>query len=479
MKLLLNEKLWVPTELVTPEILSKFEYKPIIAYDMVSEWSELKKQFMDVRIPRYAEIKAYSIKNGFYGFCRGDLAKIDKLFGRYDIEDRRASPKMDYPITFSGNLRDYQVTAVNEWLSYEHGQLRAACRSGKTIIFLYMTCQLGLKTLVLVHQHDLAEQALNRFEEFTNFKHVESTNKCKSVGIIQNVDELIKGVYDVAITTWQMVVVGKEGTEILDKIKNQYGLVVVDESHRSASECFSVVVNNLNAKYRKGVSGTTTRKDNLHCIVEEVIGPVVTEIKLFQLPCQVNIIKTFVSIKAKWKPAIENALVSSEKRNSLIVSNIIQDVKTGLGSVIAVTNRKGHTYELVKLLRNRGITAEWFNGDLISGSKMREEVLNRMREGKSQVLVAQRSMVLGLDIPRLVFFHNLMPSANPPAYYQEYSRIRTPFEDKSLGYIRDYLDDCSYCYACLNIRKKEYKKEDFEILDKKDEQPLLGGFRKF
>ena len=178
-KLVLNEKLWVPAHLVSPEILARFEHRPIVSYDRVSEWSEAKQLFVDKKVPVFATVNAYTLDNAnlCYGFCRGDLRKIDKLFAKYEIDDQRSAPPMEHQITFTGTLKDYQEKAVEDFLEYESGQLKAAPRMGKTCCFVNMICKLGLKALILVHQDDLAEQAYSRFEEFTNFKEIE-----KSIG---------------------------------------------------------------------------------------------------------------------------------------------------------------------------------------------------------------------------------------------------------------------------------------------------------
>ena len=72
-------------------------------------------------------------------------------------------------------------------------------------------------------------------------------------------------------------------------------------------------------------------------------------------------------------------------------------------------------------------------------------------------------MVLGLDIPRLTTFFNLTPSSNKPNYYQELSRVRTPFENKLLAYIVDFVDFHPIALGCLKSRKKVYVEQGFEI----------------
>jgi superfamily II DNA or RNA helicase len=69
------------------------------------------------------------------------IKKIDKIFANYEIDDQRSAPLMENPIAFTGTLKDYQEKATADFLSYESGQMRSGCRSGKTVMFVYMICK--------------------------------------------------------------------------------------------------------------------------------------------------------------------------------------------------------------------------------------------------------------------------------------------------------------------------------------------------
>ena len=79
---------------------------------------------------------------------------------------------------FSGTLRDYQQNIIETILnifkinisSPKGGLIKLSCGGGKTIIAIYLSYILKLKTLIIVHQDFLLDQWIDRFNSFTNAK---------------------------------------------------------------------------------------------------------------------------------------------------------------------------------------------------------------------------------------------------------------------------------------------------------------------
>jgi superfamily II DNA or RNA helicase len=130
---------------------------------------------------------------------------------------------------------------------------------------------------------------------------------------------------------------------------------------------------------------------------------------------------------------------------------------------IAVSERIKMLDSITEMLKAEGFKVAAFHNSAIKNKVHREQILQDARKGDIQILIANRSMVLGLDIPRLTTFFNLTPSANPPNYYQEFSRVRTPFENKLLSYVVDFVDFHTISLGCLQSRRKVYIEHGFEI----------------
>jgi superfamily II DNA or RNA helicase len=262
-----------------------------------------------------------------------------------------------------------------------------------------------------------------------------------------------------------------------------FGSVFIDESHWISAEVYSKTVNRFWSKKRQGCTATPKRKDMLDCIMDYVVGPVIHEITPEQtkrVPVQVTTIGTGISTRIGDFTRYLNFLTQEESRNNLILEWIEKDVKSGL-SVIACTDRKEHTYSLRDWLESRGIKTVVFNGDLKT-RKARLSVLNRMRSGDAQVMVAMRRMMTGLDIPRASSFHNLTPTANAVSkgkhageggYEQQCTRVLTEFPNKHQAFIRDYVDNSPIAFGCLEARKKTYRKIGAEVVKSKyKEEPI-------
>ena len=69
-------------------------------------------------------------------------------------------------LSFQGELRPEQKTAVRKLLEHDIGVLSATTAFGKTVVAAWMTAQRGVNTLVLVHRRQLLDQWIERLSEF-------------------------------------------------------------------------------------------------------------------------------------------------------------------------------------------------------------------------------------------------------------------------------------------------------------------------
>jgi superfamily II DNA or RNA helicase len=420
--------------------------------------------------------------NNLYYFDRGDLGLVQQIFGHLKIEDHRSRPRMESSsvvtetgvgLTFTGTMREKQKD-VSDFLvnGFGYGQLKAHPRFGKTVVMTNVTCRLQTKTLFLSHQIDLANQAYERFLQFTNVLDLEYEMGKRVIGVVEKWEDLLE--LDVAIMPYQKFVSGKNADKWVKKLKNQFGLIFVDESHRGRAERYSQVISGFNSAYRYGVSGTTELKNDVHLLNNHIIGPVVVEGHGDQLPCTVVTYNTGVNVPLRpgkmFFTMMQNYLSGHDARNNMMLAVVHEYLKAG-HTVIAVSDRTGHCDWFTDQVKKLGFSAESYHAKRFKNKDQREEMLNRVRAGKTQAMFAMRSMVLGLDLPRATVFFNLFPSANAPNYFQEFSRVRTPWTCevtgyvKERGYIVDFRDNHHILKACYKTRRKEYVRNEFEIHD--------------
>ena len=449
---ILLDKLYVPTHLVPLNALSDFM---ATVRDVDGEENNLT--FFE-----------HDYANGITKFARGDLNLIYKHFGHLEIDDQRSAPQLTIPLNFTGTLRHSQQTVVDSVLRSDgFGMISAPPRFGKTVVMTYLTCQLGLKTLFLSHQIDLSKQALKTFWKMTNVLDIEFDANKQLIGIVEKWGDIER--YEICFMPYQKFIKNEKSWEKLKEIRDRFGLVFIDEVHRSNAPQYSKVVSGFNSKWRLGVSATVKIKSGMDIVSQYTLGPIIAKGVTDQIPCQVRVVKTGIIIPYRCTNikqfflSMLDFLNNHKVRNDFIIEYIAAYARSG-HSCIAMAERTKMLDYIAAGLRQKGIAAQAFHSQVIKTKKIREEILQKVRSGDIQVLVANRSMTLGLDIPRLTTFFNLTPSSNRPNYYQDLSRIRTPFENKTLGYIIDFLDWHPICKNCLSTRMKVYKENNFEVI---------------
>lgn len=403
-----------------------------------------------------ATIKFYKDFGDWVGFSRGDLRKIKKVFSGFRIEDHRVSPKFDYDLRFTGELYSNQVAVVSEFRRHKYGQIQAPARSGKTVMIAHIVCKLKCKTAIFAHQKDLLDQFKSTFENHTNVKDLRKFHETDAiVGIPKSIEDIDN--FDVCLFTYQSFI-STFGVKKLKKVQKLFGCVIVDESHRASAHWYSRILNYFPAKYKFGCTATPTRKDKLHIIAENILGPVTVIGTSNQLVCKVYYHNTGYDPTpfVHWNTLV-NRLTKNKQRNQLIVDKAIQDLNNGRFLFI-VTMRRAHADVLADEIAKHG-----FNAVSFYAGKPRDKILTGARNGEIQCVVATRQLAKeGLDVPKWDTYYCTVPIAQEEGYYQECSRVRTPYVGKPVPIIRYFVDKCGAAYACRSIVSKIHVREGFE-----------------
>ena len=474
-KALLTDRLYINEAYVTDAMLAEYETPLLIGIDAYT------KEPLYSSIAHYERIPI-NRDESMLAFNRGDLDKLGRVFADFEISDQRLSVSMQSPLKIKfpkgKTWKEYQPDAVMAMSEREFGILESPPRSGKTLVMAATICMNQQKTIVFAHQTDLLLQLLDTFEEFTNLSEIRTPGN-PIVGFAETWEDF--ETLDVVLCTKQTFdnVVNRHKALHVQKL---FGAVYVDEVHFLGADVYSRLVNRFHARIKQGVTATPKRKDNLHVIIDGILGGVVHKItreQVGQLPLKVTTIGTEVILKrdTSYVQALSQ-LSQHEGRNKLILDWMERDVKDG-HIIVAVTDRKPQGLYLKQQLSERGIIAEVFNGT-VSDRQRRKKILNGIRSKKTKVLISMRGMTTGLDIPAADCFYNLLPSANSVkeegeyegggGYEQQCTRVLTPYPGKTYGLVRDFLDPIPLGYACLACRKRTYDKMRAEIIPYYSEQ---------
>jgi len=306
------------------------------------------------------------------------LLKFLKKNGqKYKIQDNTLLlPELE-EIEFHGKLKDYQEKATSQMLKYPIGVLESATGSGKTIMGISLIAQRKQPTLIIVHSTLLLNQW---YDEIKRFLHYES-------GLIGDKTFIVK-----PITVGIINSVRKN----LDFLKNKFGHIVVDETHKVSSDTYTEALQSFPAKYYLGLSATAYRSDGMSDAIFAGIGPKVHKVDKQMLyntnqvlrPEVFKINTNFYYFFKNDYAAMIKELVNNKERNQLICYKIVQDLKLYNENIVIVSDRKEHCKTLQKMLLNEyNIESSVLVGGQ-SNKKEKKILVDSVKAGNCKVLLS-------------------------------------------------------------------------------------------
>lgn len=167
---------------------------------------------------------------------------------------------------FNGELRPHQESAVDCFMNLKHklGIISIPCGGGKTVIALKIASLVGKRTLIVLNKDFLIAQWRERINDFL---------PRASVGIIKakkvDVDNR-----DVVLASLQSL-----STKDYELDYSSFGMLIVDEVHRTGTHVFSKALKKLSCNVMLGLSATVERKDGMERIFKNYLGEVVYDIQ--------------------------------------------------------------------------------------------------------------------------------------------------------------------------------------------------------
>lgn len=356
---------------------------------------------------------------------------------------------------FSGTLKDATrqneaATACEKAFS-EHGGgiLSLPTGFGKTTVALNLACRLGLKTLVVAHKEFLADQWIERIQQFV---------PGAKIGRIQ-ADVCDVEDKDFVVGMLQSLSMKDYPPEVFAGM----GLLIIDEVHHVSAPVFSRCLLKACCPYMLGLSATPHRKDGLFKVIEWCIGPLCFSVQR-ENQKQV-VIETLTYRCDRYKQPLPsmrgmainmakviNDMCADPERNKIIVDRVRECLGAGR-QVIVLSDRRGHCEHLTQTLGNS------VAGLYIGGSS--QETLKKA-ETKDVILATYSLANEGLDIPKLDTLILATPKSD---VVQSVGRIlrENHTEQKKPPLVVDIIDDHGVFYAQYNKRKLYYTQAGFVI----------------
>jgi len=457
-QIILSNRLLVPSHLLSDSDLKKWHYE---WEEMVYEFKE--DEFGEVVLDRYNNpvkishsehrvLKTYREtfspnRDPYIALPRGNMAKI-KYILKSGYKDLRPLNPLGFKLSMSSRvLTDHrwndQKRCILEFLKRGYGIVEGDTGSGKTLVGIGATCKLGMTTLVMSKRTDGNEHWEKEFRKHTNIEELEKLYGRKLIGPYKNSK---KQVYPITIATVQSFL-RSNGRKFLIDNKDAFGFLLLDEVHEFGAPEFSKIVQSINSFASMGLTATVERKDNMHLLVMDMVGPVVAKGTAKQMLPTVHFISTGVEAPEwieqgnfprhyKWTRILKH-LAEAEERTDLIIKYIHKDAEDG--RVIAcVSERKNILSKIFIRLKNEGYDTEMVTGD--TPQKVRTRIYENIESGKCKILCAGKVLNALVNLPSVDCLHFVTPSSSKTTTKQVYGRARRWLEGKRAPIIRDYVD---------------------------------------
>jgi len=396
-----------------------------------------------------------------------------------DVEDLRVSSNLSFePVTESywanlgkvwpkGHpqegqpimLRDYQVDAINKFLTTPQALQEIATGAGKTITtatLSHVAEKIG-RTITIVPNKSLVEQTE---EDFINVG--------LDVGVYYGDRKDLNKTH--TICTWQSLnILDKKSknheqdivtlAEFLDGVKT----VIVDEVHMAKAEVLkNLLTQNLcNAAIRWGLTGTIPKEKFESESIFASIGPVIGGIKAYELQdlgvlstCHVNVVQMLDVTEFKSYAEELKYLVTDDDR-MIYISKLIKKISES-GNTLVLVNR----IDSGKFIVNELEDAVFISG-AVKSTKRKEEY-REVATSDDKIIVATYGVAaVGINIPRIFNMVLLEPGKSFVRVIQSIGRGIRKAEDKDFVQIWDITSTCKYAKRHLTERKKFYKEAKY------------------
>jgi len=411
-----------------------------------------KRGFYTGNIPR--EIRGWGQEADRLTVPRGFTAQLVGILRgaavQYRIEDRRRTlPEVDFQ--FLGELRDFQVDAVQDMAARDFGTLAAPTGSGKTVMAMDLIAMRRQPALVVVHTKELLEQWIARIEKFLGIPAGEvgriggGKMKVEEKITVALVQSLYKVAHDVA---------------------PHVGHLVVDEAHRCPSRTFLEAVSAFDSRFMLGLSATPWRRDGLSRLIYWYVGDKVHQVDQAALVDAGHVLEAEVIWRdTNFEPTYDaseeysrmlSELTQDEARNTLIADDVAREAQgNGGGVCLVLSDRKAHCEALGRPWRHAGWRRQYFTGDLPTAK--RQAIVAALNGDGVKVLVATGQLIgEGFDCRELSTLFLATPIKFNGRLLQYLGRILRPAPGKTQAVVYDYVDPVGVLENAARARQRVY-----------------------
>ncbi len=367
--------------------------------------------------------------------------RLDLIPEGYEIKDKRIEIPVEFPDFPPGfQLRDSQQEIYDK--ATGSCLINAKVAWGKTFMGICLAKKLGQKTLVVVHNTGLRDQWVQEIQKLLGF----------TPGIIGS------GKFNISTP----IVVGNTQTlyNVIPQISKEFGTLIVDEVHHTPANTFHKIIDASHAKYRIGLSGTLTRKDGKHVIIQDFFGH-----ELYQPPRE-NILKPKVHVIKSDIHFPDGPVPWAIKSNELAASPDYQELVTTLAKFYASKGYKVLVVsDRIKLLT---ICADMYGEKALTvisstDNSIRIALQKQLDAGIETLFATQQIFSEGISVNELGVLILASPVNNEPLLEQLIGRVTRTFPGKQTPIIVDIWLKGNIVRNQSQQRLGHYMRQGYEI----------------
>jgi superfamily II DNA or RNA helicase len=376
--------------------------------------------------------------NQFLIGYRDDVIEVLKSNDRkYEIVDHREEPgRRKFKWLFPHEVRSYQEKIVDKMLTKDHFTLFAPTGAGKTLMFLYYAWKSGLDFIAIVPSKTLLYQWVDVIHNVLGIPY-------EDIGMIGDKGKRPKK-YPIRNKNYEgiVTVMSYQSYKGYKPLKKNYGICVVDESHKIAADSIYNMVSEIPSKYRVSMSATHMRDDGKEMklyghsgrvvdvgfnifraikdegaiadpdfiverggfVTKKIIKQVIDDMEVNHNKRQLkknekdpnHIIERFNKRTVKVSvPLLKNYMIKGKYRNKKIIKCVKHALKDGYKPLVEL-ERPSHGRIIKELLENENIRVVETYGE--TDQDDREERYKIFTENDNVVIVST-VLKLGVDIP--------------------------------------------------------------------------------
>jgi len=364
----------------------------------------------------------------------------------------KGHPKEGTPV----ELRDYQITIVNNFLKNPQSLQEIATGAGKTLMtaaLSYSIEQYG-RSIVIVPNKSLVTQT-----------EADYINLGLDVGVYFGDRKEYNKTH--TICTWQslnnMLKKTKAGeADIMDFIEGVV-CVMVDEVHMAKADALKTLLTGAFAKVpiRWGLTGTIPKAKFEAQSLFVSLGPVISKLSASELQdqgvlaqCHVNIVQLKDDVEfSNYQSELKHLLEDTNRLDA--IAQLILKIKE-TGNVLILVDRVNAGKEIVSRLPD---------SVFVSGATNmveRKEEYDEIATSTNKIIVATYGVAaVGINIPRIFNLVLIEPGKSFVRVIQSIGRGIRKAEDKDFVQIWDVTSSCKFAKRHLTQRKAFYKEANY------------------